>query len=176
MIAQVDEDIMEMMQTNEGNNVKELSMKQPVLLVFLRHFGCVFCKESIMDISEMANKFDHNKVQLVFVHMAEEDVAAQYFEDYKLSEIPRVSDPEMGYYTRFGLVKAGFSQLYGLSTWMRGFTLQRQGIKSELSKRLGDATQMPGIFKIDKGVIVDSYIHKKASDRPDYKRFIDETK
>jgi len=171
MIAQIDSDFLLLMQTNKGENVMDLSKEQPIILIFLRHFGCVFCKEALKDLSEMTEKFDLNKVKLVLVHMAEPKIADQYFEDYKLSEASRISDPDLNFYTRFGLIKGSFSQLYGLSSWMRGFSLQQEGFKSELSKQLGDATQMPGIFKIHDGKIIDSYIHKKASERPDYNRF-----
>ncbi len=172
MIAQVDADILQMMQTNKGENVRDLSLSQPVLLVFLRHFGCVFCKEALDDLSKMTDKFDLKKVKLVLVHMSEPSVADPYFANYKLSESSRISDPELNFYTRFGLIKGGFSQLYGLGSWMRGFSLQRQGFKSELAKQLGDSTQMPGIFTIRNGEVVDSYIHKRASEKPDYDRLL----
>jgi len=174
MVAQVDSDILQIMQTNKGENVNELSSTQPVLLVFLRHFGCVFCKEALDDLSKMTDKFDLKKVKLVLVHMAEPSIANQYFENYKLTDASRISDPDLNFYTRFGLIKGGFSQLYGLSSWMRGFSLQRQGYKSELAKQLGDSTQMPGIFTIRDGEIVDSYIHKKASEKPDYDRLLNQ--
>ncbi len=173
MIAQVDSDILQMMQTNKEENIKDLSFSQPVLLVFLRHFGCVFCKEALDDLSKMTEKFDLKQVKLVLVHMAEPSLADTYFKDYQLMEASRISDPDLNFYTRFGLIKGGFSQLYGLSSWMRGFSLQRQGFKSELAKQLGDSTQMPGIFTIRNGEVVDSYIHKKASEQPDYDQLLD---
>lgn len=174
MIAQVDSDFLQMMQTNKGDNLDALSRSQPVLLVFLRHFGCVFCKEALDDLSKMADKFDLKKVTLILVHMSEPSIADEYFANYKLTDAHRISDPDLNFYTRFGLIKGGFSQLYGLSSWMRGFSLQRQGFKSELAKQLGDSTQMPGIFTIRDGKIVDSYIHKKASEKPDYDRLLNQ--
>jgi len=173
MIAQVDKNILQMMQTNKGEDIHSISQSQPVLLVFLRHFGCVFCKEALDDLSKMVDKFDLKKVKLVLVHMAEPALADQYFKNYKLSNASRVSDPDLNFYTRFGLLKANFSQLYGLSSWMRGFSLQQKGFKSELAKQLGDHTQMPGIFTIRNGVVVDAYIHKKASEQPDYDSLLD---
>ena len=173
MVAQVDAEILQMMQTNKGENVKDLSLSQPVLLVFLRHFGCVFCKEALDDLSKMTDKFDLKKVKLVLVHMAEPSIADTYFKDFKLTDASRISDPDLNFYTRFGLIKGGFSQLYGLSSWIRGYSLQQQGFKSELAKQLGDSTQMPGIFTVLNSKIVDSYIHKRASEQPDYDQLLD---
>jgi hypothetical protein len=31
-----------LIKTNKGNSISDLSDQSPVLLVFLRHFGCVF--------------------------------------------------------------------------------------------------------------------------------------
>ncbi|MFN8816592.1 MAG: hypothetical protein ACK5ZV_07645, partial [bacterium] len=36
--------------TSGGQSVAELSMRSPVLMVFLRHFGCTFCREALADV------------------------------------------------------------------------------------------------------------------------------
>jgi hypothetical protein len=95
-------------------------------------------------------------------------VADRYFEKYNLSGVVHISDIDQHYYKEFGLSKGTFSQLYGLQTWFRGFSADNRQHKLELAKALGDSTQMPGIFMIEKGEIKDSYVHKRASDKPDY--------
>ncbi|MEM6966882.1 MAG: AhpC/TSA family protein, partial [Bacteroidota bacterium] len=79
-----------------------------------------------------------------------------------------VSDPDCNYYTAFRLTKGSFSQLYGLKTWIRGFSKENKMHRLEKAKHLGDSTQMPGMFIIHKGGIKEYYIHKFAADRPDY--------
>ena len=45
------------------DNLKMLSDEKPVLLVFLRHFGCVFCKEAMADLSKLKNEIiDFKKI------------------------------------------------------------------------------------------------------------------
>lgn len=160
------------MKTNKGDTVRELSDQKPVLLVFLRHFGCVFCKEALDDISKLKSTIADNGISLVFVHMAPNYIANNYFEEFNLDPAIHVSNPEKNFYTAFGLMKGTISQLYGLRTWIRGFSSSTSNYKLELAEQLGDSTQMPGMFLISKGNITMEYIHKRASERPDYQAFI----
>ncbi len=160
------------MKTNSGNSVRKLSEESPVFLVFLRHFGCVFCKEALDDISKLKPTITDKGIKLVFVHMAPEHVANNYFEQFNLNPAIHVSNPEKNFYTAFGLMKGTISQLYGLRTWMRGFSSSTSNYKLELAEQLGDSTQMPGMFLISNGNVIKEYIHKRASERPDYQAFI----
>jgi len=168
----VEPSIMAEMTTNTGSNLLEQSREKTVFLVFLRHFGCVFCKEALSDLAAMREDMASKGVAFVFVHMSNYGVADQYFKDFELEGVQHISDPEKQYYIEFGLRKGSFSQLYGLSTWMRGFSPDTKKYKLELAQHLGDSTQMPGIFVIQSGEIKDSYIHKLASDRPDYNKLL----
>lgn len=164
--------ILKEMVTNKHENLKQLSDEKPVLLVFLRHFGCVFCKEALSDLAEKREQFENKGIQLVFVHMSENGVADDYFMKYNLKGISHISDPMATYYKSFQLTKGAFTQLYGLSTWIRGYALKKEGHQLEIAKHLGDSTQMPGLFLIQHGEIIEQFIHKKASERPDYDKFL----
>jgi peroxiredoxin len=160
------------MVTNKGENLRDISFQKPVFLVFLRHFGCVFCKEAMSDLSEMLDSIRHKNIHLVLVHMADNDIAEKYFENFHLTDVSHISDTDMQFYKAFGLSKGKFSQLYGLSTWMRGMSAKNKPHKLELAKQLGDSTQMPGIFTVYQNEVIDSYIHRRASDLPDYERLL----
>jgi hypothetical protein len=54
---------------------------------------------------------------------------------------------------------------------LRGIEVSMKGTAFGL-KQVGDGFQMPGIFMIHNGRIADSYIHKTASDKPDYEDII----
>ncbi|MDV7396663.1 hypothetical protein RZS08_35025, partial [Arthrospira platensis SPKY1] len=100
-------------------------------------------------------------------HMSNEDIAEEYFTKYGLNNAIYIGDPTCSYYAAFGLSKGTFSQLFGLQTWLRGFNagvVKGHGI----GPQLGDGFQMPGIFVISDGRIRGQFIHKLASDRPDY--------
>lgn len=172
-LIQVSQVVLDDMRTQRGQSLFELSSRQPVLLVFLRHFGCVFCKEALDDLAARRAHIEASGVRLVFVHMADDQTAEEYFKRFKLSGVDHVSDPSQQYYRSFGLQRGSFSQLYGLRTWLRGYQLKRQrGYELELAKRLGDSTQMPGVFVLHNGHIIESYIHRYAADRPDYDELV----
>jgi len=153
--------------TNKGLSLYEISQGQPLMVVFLRNFGCVFCREALHDISDLKPEMKKLNINLVFVHMSDEETANSFFNKYGLPDVKQISDPTCDLYGRFGLSKGNFSQLLGLKTWVRGFEANLKGIPYSL-KKLGDSLQMPGIFLICDGVIRGSYIHKRASDRPNY--------
>lgn len=158
--------------SNTGDDIYGLSMKSPVLLIFLRHFGCVFCQEALNDISERKSDIVKNNIQLVFVHMTDNEIAEKFFHDLGISKYQHISDPSKIYYQKFGLSSGNFSQLFGLKTWVRGYSVTRSPDVNFTTQSIGDSFQMPGIFLIENGSIVDSYIHKSASDKPDYDKFI----
>jgi peroxiredoxin len=167
----IDQDILSMMRTQDNSDVLSISNQKPTMLVFLRHFGCQFCREAMDDLSKLRPKLAEQNTELVFVHMAENDIAEEYFRKFNLSGTRHVSDPNCRYYTAFGLVKGSFTQLFGLQSWIRGFSVQAK-YGTEVGKHLGDSFQMPGAYMIFEGEIRDSYIHRNASDRPDYNKMV----
>ena len=170
----IDPAILERITLNTGEKLAEISENQPVLLVFLRHFGCVFCKEALSDIQEKREEIEAKGARIIFVHMAENEIADKYFEAFKLTGLTHISDPNQEYYKAFRITKGSFSQLYGLRTWVRGYAANKKnGFKLEVSKQLGDSTQMPGIFLLQNREIKQSYIHRMASDRPDYLKLVE---
>ncbi len=168
----IDAAILDEMVTNKFENLKSISQEKPVLLVFLRHFGCVFCKEALSDLADKREQFEKKGIQLVFVHMSENKVADDYFVKYNLKGVSHISDPMANYYKSFKITKGSFLQLYGLQTWIRGYAVKKEGHQLELAKHLGDSTQMPGLFLLHNGEIRQQFIHKTVSDRPDYDKFL----
>jgi peroxiredoxin len=155
------------MQTNKGDSLLSCSQEQPVLLVFLRHFGCTFCREALADIAKERAKIEALGITIVFVHMTDNETAERYFTRYELEGAIHISDPEKRFYQGFGLIKGNFNQLFGLQSWIRGFSA---GVVAGhgIGPQLGDGFQMPGVFVIHNGQVQERFIHKVASDRPDY--------
>jgi len=153
--------------TNTGRNVKEISFSQPVMLVFLRNFGCTFCRQALSDIFKQRDQIKELGVLPILVHLNTEDIANQYLDKYQLSDIERVADVEMRLYADFGLTKGNFNQLFGFQNWINGFNsgiVKGHGVRPPI----GDGLQMPGVFLIKEGEIVHKFIHEFASDRPNY--------
>lgn len=168
----INSEILEKALTQDDNSLLELSQKGPVLLTFLRHFGCVFCREALHDLADRKEKISQANITLVLVHMSDIEIAEQYFVEYNLPGVEHISDPNCELYSTFGLAKGGPSQLLGLKNLIRGFDISLKTKSLPSLRFIGDGFQMPGIFMIDKGNIVDRFIHLSASDRPNYDEMI----
>ena len=153
--------------TSSGQTVAQLSQSSPVLLVFLRHFGCTFCREAMADVASQQPAIKAGNVQIVLVHMGEGQIAEKYLQKYGLGNLPHISDPQQSFYKAMGLRRGTLGQLFGLKSWIRGFTA---GILSGhlVGKLAGDGFQMPGVFLISRGQIIKTFRHTSAADRPDY--------
>ena len=153
--------------TNYGLTLDELSRLSPVLLVFLRHMGCTFCREALADLAAARREIEREGARLVLVHMSDERYAERFFARYGLEDVQRISDPERTLYRAFGLPRGRFGDVLGPKVWWRGFqagVLGRHGV----GRLMGDGFQMPGVFLLFHGEIVRSYRHQSAADRPDY--------
>jgi peroxiredoxin len=157
--------------SHDGIPLGELAQK-PLLLVFLRHFGCTFCREALSDLSVLKESLEVDKCSLALVHMSEEERAERYFSDYGVGFAHFFSDPERSLYRSFNLQRGKLSQLFSLQEWLRGFDA---GIlKGHLAGLWpeGDGLQMPGVFFLENKKVVRSFIHKSASEVPNYSDLI----
>lgn len=153
--------------TNLGVSLDELSRLSPVLVVFLRHMGCTFCREALADLAAKREKIEREGTRLVLVHMSSEETASRFFARYGFQDVQRISDPGRTLYRAFGLMRGRFGDVLGPKVWWRGFqagVLGRHGV----GPLMGDGFQMPGVFLLFHGEIVRSYRHQSAADRPDY--------
>lgn len=157
------------LRTDTGKRLDDMADAQPQLIVFLRHAGCTFCRESLADIAEQREKIEASGCGIVLVHMGNNRHDDSVFEGYGLSDLPRIADPECRLYRQFGLDMGGFVELLSPMVWLRGFMValvRGHGV----GKLQGNGFQMPGVFLYHCGKILGGYQHARASDRPDYVR------
>ncbi len=149
-----------------GQTLKELSSETDVLLVFLRHAGCTFCREAIADVASAREELVGANIRPAFVHMGDETAVGK-FEAHGAAEFSRFSDPQRLLYREFELGPGTLGQLFGPATFIRGFKaaiLDGYGF----GKLEGNGLQMPGAFLVRNGGIVSAYRHEAASSRPNY--------
>lgn len=152
-----------------GQPIQPEDSDQPVLLVFLRHFGCVFCKETLAVLKREHKLIEKLGTKLIIVHMSDETEAGKTLERYGLGHVSRVSDSQFELYKQFGLEKGEMGQLINLKGILRMVDLLLfKGIRQ--SKSQGDPYQMPGAFLVQNGQIKNAFKHETASDSPDYIR------
>ena len=162
---------LELFETVKGENIAELSKRSPIMLVFLRHFGCPFCKDSLLKLSKYKHQLQEKGINIVIVYMVDEEIAKPYLSQYNLEDLQQVSDPEEIFYKSFKLKRGSFTQLFGLKVWLRWIEL---GVSKKLfnTKPEGNVSQMPGIFLLKDGKIVEQYNYYSIADIPDYDMFL----
>ncbi len=163
---QVDSELLNAYLSQEGETLATLSVGRPVLLAFLRHFGCTFCRQMVAELAAQRQQIEARGAQLAFGHLGTEEKAKSFFAYYGLAGAPRFSDPGAKLYQAFGLVRAELRQylnresLYRmLLAWMEGHFV---GLPA------GDVQRMPGVFLLRNAEIRKAFRHKLVSDRPDY--------
>ena len=158
-----------------GESLAKLSQESPVLLIFLRHFGCTFFCVSLADVARKRTELESMGVRIVFVHMAAKvSIADKFFRKYKLYPIDHIPDPGKQLYLAFGLGRGTPAQLFGLMNWIRGFEagiVEGHGFAYH-NEDIGDGFQMPGVFVLHEGKIKHSFVHQHAWDRPDYEEIV----
>ncbi|MBN8644731.1 MAG: AhpC/TSA family protein [Planctomycetes bacterium] len=152
--------------TTAGETVLEMSRRGRVMLVFLRHTGCPFCREAMADIQRRRAEIERS-ARVVFVHQAPEDEANRaFFDAAGVGDIPRVSDPERALYRAAGLKRGSLWAIFGPYIWFRSIQAMLTGRR--LGRMIGDVFQMPGVLVIEDGAVVGEYRHRSQADRPDY--------
>jgi hypothetical protein len=159
--------------TESGRSLLELASESPTLLIFLRHFGCAFCRMTLDQVSNLREQLAARGVRPVFVHLATPERAKPYFDYYHLSDVERVSNPEASLYQHpvFHLSRTNpFLHLVNpavLAGWLKG-AMRKYGI----GKIEDDGHQMPGVFFLKDGRIASFFRYKTIADQPDYLKLI----
>jgi hypothetical protein len=151
----------------EGQTLAELASGRYVLLVFLRHFGCTFCREAVDEISKQRSDIERRGAKLAFVHLGTEEKAKAFFLPYGLDTAPRFADPDGRLYEAFGLARAELRQYLNQESILRMLVAWLNG--HFIGLPAGDVQRMPGAFLLKDSEIQKAYRHKLVSDRPDYR-------
>lgn len=143
-----------------------LDPEAPVLVVFLRSFGCTFCREAMADVAAVKPALGAEGTQIAFVHGGSPEEAAPWFEKYGLTDVVQISDPDLSHYRAFGLGRTGAQALVDPRVWTRGAVCALShgfGVQTPQMMR-----QLPGVFVLRNGAIVTEFRHASPADRPDY--------
>lgn len=156
-----------MARCQNGESLLSLSRRRPQLVVCLRHLGCTFCRESLADLARLRSEIESSGTGIALVHPGDDVRAAALFESYGLADLPRLADPDRILYRALGLERGSFLQLLGPRVIWRAGAATVRGHR--LGRQDGDAWQMPGVFLVRDGRIVEAFRHRDVADKPDYR-------
>lgn len=136
----------------------------PQLLVFLRHFGCVFCRETVADLRAVAEG-DPGFPRVLFLFIGSPTEGRAFMRRY-WPGARAVADPEKRIYAAFGIERGSPLQLLGPGVWAGSRRARAKGHAQ--GKRTGDIWMMPGCFLVDGARILWAHEYAHAADHPDF--------
>jgi hypothetical protein len=133
-------------------------------LVFLRHFGCVFCRETVSDLREAAEA-DESFPDVIFFAEAS-PVESRVFLRRYWPGARAISDLDEVFYDGFGIERA--SKFMILSPQMFAAKRRATAKGHEMGPRSGDIWRMPAAFVVEGDRILWGYEPKHPGDHPDF--------
>ncbi len=137
----------------------------PTLLVFLRFFGCIFCRETVSDLRQLSEKRE-DFPSVLFVSEAGATEARAFVRRY-WPDARVVADPQANLYAAFGV---GTSIIKAFAPGV--FSARRRALAKghEFGPIDGNAFRMPGAFLVRGSEILWSHKFKHSADQPDFDR------
>lgn len=158
----------------DGHPVRlgDLWSERPAVLVFLRHFGCVFCRQLAVDIHRHRHEFDEADVQLVVIGFGTPEQGRGFLKTQNV-DLKLLLDPDRKVYELAGAKVATLNEVIGpLQVW-RGLkatimSRMRQGsIAVHQGRIVGHAAQLGGVLVIaPDGSVRYAYLSEESGDNP----------
>lgn len=124
-----------------------------IALIFLRHFGCPFCKEHARELHRHRDAFGEAGVGIVMIGPGTPAEAAAFIDALGLAD-PVLTDRDRSAYRAFGLGRAPVRSLLDPRVIAGGVRAATRGFLPRTSS--GDPLQLQGQFLIDRGGIIRS--------------------
>jgi len=152
--------------TQAGESLDSLSRREPLLLVALRHTGCVFCREAIADLTAALPRIGAAGLRPVVVHQGSDADIQPLLARHGIERIDRVADPHKRLYRALDLPRGSLRQLFGPVVWGPAVRAVRAG--HGIGPLVGDGFQMHGAFVVRDGRLVAARRCQTAAERPDF--------
>jgi peroxiredoxin len=145
--------------------LRERWERGPLVVMFMRHFGCAFCREQLRRMGRAFGEFRAAGADVVAVFQYDAD-ATQRFCDGRDVPFDCLGDPERAAYAEIGLGRGSPAQIVNLKVAMRFLDTARHGVFGG-PPRGGDVAQLPGTFVVDRdGHVVLAHYSSHSADNP----------
>lgn len=136
---------------------------EPTLLVFLRHFGCVFCRETVAELRQSSEAADFPPILFFFQGTPTEGRA---FLRRDWPTVRAVADPGLRFYEAFGVERMSWTDMLRPALWEAQRRARARGF--EQGERSGDIWRLPGVFLVLGDRVLWSHEYRHAGDLPDF--------
>jgi len=154
---------------SDGKSLHESLKDSKVLLIFLRHLGCTYCKKVVSDFSREFAAGGVTGHKPIFVHMSEPGRGDQFFKSYDLEGVAHISDQNKELYLEFGLHRGTLNEVIGPKVVISGV---KDLLKFGIGKLEGDGFQMQGAFILEGDQVSKSYRSKIVSETVNFSSFL----
>lgn len=132
-----------------GGSVRlaEAWQDHPAVVVWLRHFGCVFCREHVAEVRAARSDIEALHGEIVFIGNGTPRAAA-WFQQRFAADSTVLTDPDLVTYAAIG-ARAGLLSTLGPQAWSAGLRALRTGARQTATK--GHPFQQGGVLVIAPG-------------------------
>ncbi len=155
-------------ESHRGPTLRQLSNERPTLVVFLRHSGCVFCRQTLHQLAAQRHELE-GRVHIAMVWMGESMDARLIAERYGVEDFYRFVDSGCRLHEAFSVPQGNLYQLLGPPVWWKGIVatlVKGHGI----GRITGDVFRMPATFVLQEGKVVNRFDAQLSSDWPDFRQ------
>lgn len=143
-----------------------LNSNRIVILHFLRHLGCIYCKHAVDQLYKLKQQ-DPGFPPVIFVHQSTPEQAEAFFEEH-YPEAAYISDTDLSLYNLFSIRKMKGLHLIDPRMVWKGIMLSFKGYTNQLG--FGNLYLLSGTFLFLNGKLVWSHRAKRAGEEPDWKK------
>lgn len=154
--------------------VRRIWEDQPTVLVWLRHFGCMFCREQAKELTERKAEFDALGVKGAFISTGLPAMVDDFVQTYSV-KWPVYVDPRRETYRYLGFKRGLLNTLFNPRTLLNGIRAMRSGARQ--GKPQGDPWQQGGALVVKKGgEVIYAFASASAGDHPSVNELLDAAK
>ncbi|MBX5470138.1 MAG: AhpC/TSA family protein [Thermoleophilaceae bacterium] len=156
------------LQDAEGRDVRvgDLWRDRPAVLVFLRHYGCTFCRAHAVQLHRDRDRFEAAGARLVAIGQGTPAHAREFLRSQKVEGLTLLVDPNRRTYEAAGTKVATFGELLGPRVVLKGVkrTLA-DGVRQ--GRIIGHPAQLGGVLVVAPGgKVTYAYLSDDAGDLP----------
>jgi len=155
----------------EGINLSSATLQDelgtgPTLVVFLRHLGCIFCREMVRDVRS-AIEADSAYPPVLFFYQGTVADGREFFARY-FPGARAVADLDRKFYAAAGVRQAPVVQLLSPRLMISAVRATVKGNTQRIGRVTGDPMTMPAVMVFQHGQIIWQHEFKHAGDHPQF--------
>ncbi len=151
-----------------SDDFSEIIQHFPLVIIhFLRHLNCMFCKHSVDELKKLVEK-NPKFPPIIFVHTSDLEKGEKFFEKRFFPNTLHISDPEQVLYKRFKINRMTPSQFFLPTFLKRVVDLTFKGYKNESYSGKEDPMVLSGTFVFFQGKLKWSHRAELPGDEPNW--------